>query len=81
MLVTRPLPVCFKLVAMIWPHNLLQLPPLQCATEKHVVCAGSCSPCPFSPIPNKQVARGDLGAELPLEEVPFWQSKIIQGCR
>eukprot|EP00775_Hariotina_reticulata_P005143 gene5143-5383_t len=27
------------------------------------------------------VARGDLGAELPLEEVPFWQSKIIQGCR
>ena len=45
MLVTRPLPVCFKLVAMIWPHNLLQLPPLQCATEKHVVCAGSCSPC------------------------------------
>lgn len=27
------------------------------------------------------VARGDLGAELPVEEVPFWQSKIIQGCR
>lgn len=31
--------------------------------------------------PPTQVARGDLGAELPLEEVPFWQSKIIQGCR
>eukprot|EP00878_Enallax_costatus_P034408 GHUV01038145.1.p1 GENE.GHUV01038145.1~~GHUV01038145.1.p1 ORF type:complete len:380 (+),score=99.32 GHUV01038145.1:515-1654(+) len=27
------------------------------------------------------VARGDLGAELPLEEVPYWQSKIVQGCR
>eukprot|EP01024_Parvocaulis_polyphysoides_P022255 TRINITY_DN20642_c0_g1_i2.p1 TRINITY_DN20642_c0_g1~~TRINITY_DN20642_c0_g1_i2.p1 ORF type:complete len:306 (-),score=55.06 TRINITY_DN20642_c0_g1_i2:260-1147(-) len=27
------------------------------------------------------VARGDLGAELPLEVVPYWQSKIIQGCR
>jgi hypothetical protein len=35
------------------------------------------------PVPylDAQVARGDLGAELPLEEVPFWQSKIIQGCR
>lgn len=27
------------------------------------------------------VARGDLGAELPVEEVPFWQNKIVQGCR
>lgn len=27
------------------------------------------------------VARGDLGAELPVELVPFWQSAIIQGCR
>jgi pyruvate kinase len=27
------------------------------------------------------VARGDLGAELPVEEVPFWQSRIVQGCR
>ncbi|KAI7835791.1 hypothetical protein COHA_010311 [Chlorella ohadii] len=27
------------------------------------------------------VARGDLGAELPVEEVPYWQSKIVQGCR
>ncbi len=27
------------------------------------------------------VARGDLGAELPLEDVPFWQSQIVQGCR
>lgn len=27
------------------------------------------------------VARGDLGAELPFEQVPFWQSSIIQGCR
>lgn len=27
------------------------------------------------------VARGDLGAELAVELVPFWQSKIIQGCR
>jgi len=27
------------------------------------------------------VARGDLGAELPLEKVPYFQSKIIQGCR
>jgi pyruvate kinase len=27
------------------------------------------------------VARGDLGAELPLEDVPFWQNQIIQGCR
>ncbi|GBF88518.1 pyruvate kinase isozyme, chloroplastic [Raphidocelis subcapitata] len=25
------------------------------------------------------VARGDLGAELPVEEVPYWQAKI--GCR
>jgi pyruvate kinase len=24
------------------------------------------------------VARGDLGAELPVECVPFWQSSIIQ---
>jgi hypothetical protein len=24
------------------------------------------------------VARGDLGAELPVEMVPFWQSQIIQ---
>jgi pyruvate kinase len=24
------------------------------------------------------VARGDLGAELPVECVPFWQSAIIQ---
>lgn len=27
------------------------------------------------------VARGDLGAELPVECVPFWQSAIVQGCR
>ncbi len=27
------------------------------------------------------VARGDLGAELPVEEVPYWQNKIVQGCR
>lgn len=27
------------------------------------------------------VARGDLGAELPVEEVPYWQSLIVQGCR
>ena len=27
------------------------------------------------------VARGDLGAELPIEEVPFWQFEIIKGCR
>lgn len=27
------------------------------------------------------VARGDLGAELPVEEVPYWQSKIVRGCR
>lgn len=27
------------------------------------------------------VARGDLGAELPVEEVPYWQSQIVQGCR
>jgi pyruvate kinase len=27
------------------------------------------------------VARGDLGAELPVEDVPFWQSQIVQGCR
>jgi pyruvate kinase len=24
------------------------------------------------------VARGDLGAELPVEEVPYWQSRIVQ---
>lgn len=27
------------------------------------------------------VARGDLGAELPVEEVPYWQNRIVQGCR
>lgn len=27
------------------------------------------------------VARGDLGAELPVEEVPFWQAAIVEGCR
>jgi len=27
------------------------------------------------------VARGDLGAELPVEDVPYWQNKIVQGCR
>lgn len=27
------------------------------------------------------VARGDLGAELPVEEVPLWQARIIEGCR
>lgn len=27
------------------------------------------------------VARGDLGAELPVEEVPYWQSKIVQARR
>ncbi|CAD7703687.1 unnamed protein product [Ostreobium quekettii] len=27
------------------------------------------------------VARGDLGAELAFESVPYWQSNIIQGCR
>jgi len=27
------------------------------------------------------VARGDLGAELPVEEVPYWQNKIVQGSR
>lgn len=24
------------------------------------------------------VARGDLGAELPVEDVPYWQAKIVQ---
>lgn len=27
------------------------------------------------------VARGDLGAELPVEQVPFWQARIVSGCR
>lgn len=27
------------------------------------------------------VARGDLGAELPVEQVPLWQSRIVSGCR
>jgi pyruvate kinase len=27
------------------------------------------------------VARGDLGAELPVEQVPFWQARIVAGCR
>lgn len=27
------------------------------------------------------VARGDLGAELPVEEVPYQQNRIVQGCR
>ena len=26
------------------------------------------------------VARGDLGAELPVQCVPFWQSAIVQVC-
>lgn len=26
-------------------------------------------------------ARGDLGAELPVEAVPFWQNRIVAGCR
>jgi len=44
-------------------------------------CTLNHPPNPFPNPLNPQVARGDLGAELPLEEVPFWQSKIIQGCR
>jgi pyruvate kinase len=27
------------------------------------------------------VARGDLGVELPFEEVPFWQKEIVRKCR
>lgn len=27
------------------------------------------------------VARGDLGAELAPEDVPYWQAAIVQGCR
>ena len=26
------------------------------------------------------VARGDLGVEIPTEEVPFWQKRIVQKC-
>lgn len=39
------------------------------------------SPCCFHPPLLPQVARGDLGAELPVEEVPYWQTQIVQGCR
>jgi pyruvate kinase len=27
------------------------------------------------------VARGDLGVEVPLEQIAFWQKKIVQECR
>lgn len=26
------------------------------------------------------VARGDLGVEIPVEEVPFWQKRIVRAC-
>ena len=48
----------------------LQLTPLLASMPTHVFFLHS-----------RQVARGDLGAELPVEEVPYWQSKIVQGCR
>ena len=36
---------------------------------------------PQDAVDGAMVARGDLGAELPVEEVPYWQSQIVQGCR
>lgn len=46
------------------------------ALQKKNLLPSSC----FCPV-GAMVARGDLGAELPVEEVPYWQARIIQGCR
>jgi len=27
------------------------------------------------------IARGDLGVEIPMEKLPFWQKKIVKSCR
>ena len=37
-------------------------------------------PHPFS-LFQKTSKHTKKGAELPVEEVPFWQSRIVQGCR
>ena len=72
---------CHSHLLLLLAHRWMKIT-AACLRISYLTLCAPCLPFPAClPAFPSQVARGDLGAELPVEEVPYWQSKIVQGCR